>query len=217
MSSAAIAVPPHVRALLFDCDGTLVDTMPLHWQAWLETLREFGIEISLEFIAAYRGATVEDIVAAVSRATGREIDLAAFVPRKQGRFRELLPGVREIALVADLVRAHHGRLPMAIVSGGCRRNVTASLEATSLARYFPVVLTSDDPFPGKPAPDILLEAARRLGVPPAHCQVFEDGDLGLEAARAAGMLATDVRPWIGEPERPSPAAARRNRTAHRTP
>lgn len=202
MPPPPLSVPSRIRALLFDCDGTLVDTMPLHWQAWIETMHEFGVEISLDFIAAYRGATVEDIVAAVSRATGRTIDRAAFIPRKQGRFRELLPGVQEIALVADLVRAHHGRLPMAIVSGGCRRNVTASLEATDLARYFPVVLTSDDPFPGKPAPDILLEAARRLGVAPQDCQVFEDGDLGLEAARAAGMLATDVRPWIGEPARP---------------
>jgi beta-phosphoglucomutase-like phosphatase (HAD superfamily) len=199
--STILSVPAHIRGLLFDCDGTLVDTMPLHWQAWLETLREFGVEISQEFIAAYRGATVTDIVAAVSRATGKSIDVAAFVPRKQGRFRELLPGVQEIALVADVVRAHHTRLPMAIVSGGCRRNVLASLEATGLMRYFPVVLTSDDPFPGKPAPDILLEAARRLGVAPEFCQVFEDGDLGLDAAHRAGMLATDVRPWIESGER----------------
>jgi len=140
---------------------------------------------------------VTDIVAAVGRATGKTIDVATFVPRKQGRFRELLPGVQEIALVADLARAQYGHLPMAVVSGGCRRNVLASLEATGLGRCFSVVLTSDDPFPGKPAPDILLEAARRLGVPPGSCQVFEDGDLGLDAARAAGMLATDVRPWIG--------------------
>lgn len=194
--SAIISIPPHIRALLFDLDGTLVDTMPLHWQAWLETLHAYGIEISQEFISAYRGATVTDIVAAVSRATGKTIDMATFVPRKQGRFRELLPGVQEIALVADVARAQHGHLPMAIVSGGCRRNVMASLEATGLTQYFPVVLTSDDPFPGKPAPDLFLEAARRLGVPPTVCQVFEDGDLGLDAARAAGMLATDVRPFL---------------------
>ena len=191
-----IPVPPQIRALLFDCDGTLIDTMPLHWQAWLETLHEFGVEISQEFLYAYRGATVTDIVAAVSHATGKTIDVAAFVPRKQGRFRALLPGVREIALVADVARAHQGRLPMAIVSGGCRRNVLASLQATGLEHHVPVVLTSDDPCPGKPAPDLFLEAARRLGVEPELCQVFEDGDLGLEAARAAGMLATDVRLFL---------------------
>ena len=195
--SATISIPPYIRALLFDCDGTLVDTMPLHWQAWQDGLRELGIEVSVEFIATYRGATVSDIVAAINQATGHSIDAASFVPRKQARFRELLPGVREIALVADIVRAHHGQLPMAVVSGGSRRNVMASLEATEMARYFPVVLTSDDPFPGKPAPDIMLEAARRLGVAPELCQVFEDGDLGLDAARAAGMLATDVRPFLG--------------------
>ena len=195
--SATISIPPYIRALLFDCDGTLVDTMPLHWQAWQDGLRELGIEVPVEFIATYRGATVSDIVAAINQATGHSIDAASFVPRKQARFRELLPGVREIALVADIVRAHHGQLPMAVVSGGSRRNVMASLEATEMARYFPVVLTSDDPFPGKPAPDIMLEAARRLGVAPELCQVFEDGDLGLDAARAAGMLATDVRPFLG--------------------
>lgn len=194
--SEGISIPPEVRALLFDCDGTLVDTMALHWQAWHETLREYGIEVTPAFLEPLRGAKVTDMVAAISRHTGRPIDGDTFIPRKQARFRELLPGVREIALVADLARRHHGRLPMAVVSGGCRRNVTASLETTGLAKFFPVVLTSDDPFPGKPAPDLLLEAARRLNVQPAACQVFEDGDLGLDAARAAGMLATDVRPWI---------------------
>lgn len=195
----AIPVPPHVRALLFDCDGTLVDSMSLHWQAWIETLQEIGIETSIAFLAPLRGATVDDMVTAVSRASGRTIDAATFVPRKQARYRELLPGIVELAPVADLARAYAGRLPMAIVSGGCRRNVTASLQATGLLPYFSVILTSDDPLPGKPAPDIMLAAARRLGVAPEACQVFEDGELGLEAARAAGMLATDVRPWLAVP------------------
>ena len=102
-------IPSQIRALLFDCDGTLVDTMPMHLQAWQETLRTFDITVSQDFLASYRGATVTDIVAAVSLATGKTIDESIFVPRKQARFRELLPGVREIGVVADLVRAHHGQ------------------------------------------------------------------------------------------------------------
>ena len=192
------AIAPHIGALLFDCDGTLVDTMPLHWEAELATFREIGIKIELEWLADIRGATLPDILAVISRHTGRQIDVDAFIACKQARFRKLLPGVQEIALVANIARTQHGRLPMAVVSGGFRCNVMTSLETTGLAKYFPVVLTADDPFPGKPAPDLFLEAARRLGVAPEHCQVFEDGDFGLDAARAAGMLATDVRPWLSK-------------------
>ncbi len=191
-----IPVPSHIRALLFDCDGTLIDTMPLHWEAELATLRELGIALDPEWLAGISGATMPDVLAAIARHTGRAIDQEDFIACKQTRFRALLPGAREIAIVADLARAQYGRLPMGVVSGGYRCNVTASLEAIGLARHFSVVLTADDPFPGKPAPDAFLAAARQLGVPPAACQVFEDADLGLAAARAAGMLATDIRPWL---------------------
>ena len=101
-----IQIPPHIRALLFDCDGTLVDTMPLHWQAELATLRELGIEVAPDWLAGNRGATMSDVIAAISRHTGRAIDAEAFIACKQVRFRELLPSTREITVVADLARAH---------------------------------------------------------------------------------------------------------------
>jgi HAD superfamily hydrolase (TIGR01509 family) len=82
---------------------------------------------------------------------------------------------------------------MAVASGGTRKNVTLELEAIQLKDFFEVILSADDDIRPKPAPDIFLEAARRLGVEPRYCQVFEDGDLGLEAAKAADMLPTDVR------------------------
>ena len=87
---------------------------------------------------------------------------------------------------------------MAVVSGSNRANVERALQAAGLRELFSVVLTADEGLPPKPAPDLFLEAARRMGVEPCYCQVFEDADSGLEAARQAGMLATDVRPVIGE-------------------
>jgi len=95
--------------------------------------------------------------------------------------------------VVEVVRKYHGALPMAVASGGTRRNIGLQLETLQLKKYFEVILSADDDIKPKPAPDIFLEAARRLGVEPEHCQVFEDGDLGLDAARTAGMLATDIR------------------------
>lgn len=191
-----LVVPPYIRGLLFDCDGTLVDTMPLHWRAWQEGLKAFGVDVPVSFLEQFSGAIVTDVLARVSRHTGKKLDESVFVPRKQARFREMLHEVRELTPVADIVRMYAGKLPMAVVSGGCRQNVTASLEVVGLLKYFDVIITGDDPFPGKPAPDIMLEAARCLNVEPGLCQVFEDGELGLDAAVAAGMLATDVRPAL---------------------
>jgi len=94
------------------------------------------------------------------------------------------------------VRRHHGKLPMAVVSGGRRDNVLLTLESLGLRRFFAVILTADDPIPPKPAPDLFLEAARRLEAAPGLCLVFEDGDMGLEAARLAGMRVTDVRRFL---------------------
>jgi beta-phosphoglucomutase-like phosphatase (HAD superfamily) len=192
----SLEVLPGVRGLVFDCDGTLVDSMPLHMDAWENSLRRHGGDYDHDFFFSRKGMGEEAIVAQYNALFRRDFDIRTVVADKHQYFRRHLNSLKPIPLVADLARRHEGVLPLAVVSGGKREIVHRELEVTGIGRLFRVVLTADDPFKQKPAPDMFLEAARLLGVPPSLCQVFEDGDLGLQAAEAAGMLATDVRPFL---------------------
>lgn len=194
--SPALEVPPWVRGLIFDCDGTLVDTLPLHYAAWEETFAELGLPCPMEFLIRHNGKPTDLIVALYNVAFGRFIDVERFTADKERRTYALLDQARPMEPVAALARRYHDRLPMAVVSGSNRANVERALRATGLHELFSVVLTADDGLPPKPAPELFLEAARRLNVEPCDCQVFEDADAGLEAAERAGMPATDVRPFL---------------------
>jgi HAD superfamily hydrolase (TIGR01509 family) len=197
---AATAIPlvPGVRGLIFDCDGTLADTMPYHLEAWRQAFEAAGVHVPRAWLDAQKGSVETRIVARANERFGLTLDPVATVAAKHRVYRELLVEVRPIAPVVAVVRAWRGRLPMAVASGGTRENVHLVLDRLEVSGDFPVVLTADDDLPHKPSPHIFLEAARRLGVDPSACQVFEDGDLGLEAARRAGMEATDVRPYLSK-------------------
>jgi beta-phosphoglucomutase-like phosphatase (HAD superfamily) len=188
-----IDVPDYIKGLIFDCDGTLVDSMPLHMKAWEHTIREKGGIWNREFFVSQKGKPEEDIVVLYNSRFGAALSPSGTVRTKHQFFRARASEFRPIPHVVDVVLKYQGRLPMAVVSGGVRENVEMELETLDIRHFFSVVLTADDDIKPKPAPDIFLEAARRLRVAPEHCQVFEDGDLGLAAARAAGMLPTDVR------------------------
>jgi beta-phosphoglucomutase-like phosphatase (HAD superfamily) len=192
-----LAVAEGVRGLIFDCDGTLADTMALHYAAWEETFAALGLACPLEFLIRHNGKPTDRIVAQYNAEFGQRLDIERFAIDKERRAQARLDRARPLEPVAAVARRYHGFLPMAVVSGGTRANVERTLRAIGLCELFPVVLTADDGLPPKPAPDLLLEAARRLDVDPRDCQVFEDADAGLEAARRAGMWATDVRPVLG--------------------
>lgn len=195
-ASSALEVPTWVRGLIFDCDGTLADTLPLHYAAWAETFAALGLSCPLEFLFRHNGKPTDLIVALYNAEFGQTIDVERFTADKERRTYARLDQARALEPVATLARGYHGQLPLAVVSGSNRANVERTLQAIGLRELFAAVLTADDGLPPKPAPDLFLEAARRLGVKPRYCQVFEDADAGLEAARCAEMLATDVRPVL---------------------
>lgn len=188
-----LPIPSHVRGLVFDCDGTLVDSMPLHKRLWAEVIEPHGVIIPDGFIDAHAGLPTEAIVEILNREQGSSIDPKRLHEHKEQLFVERLHEVGPIESVVATAREYLGKLPMAVVSGGVRMNVMGCLRNIGATDWFPVVLTADDPFPPKPAPDLFLEAARLLGLAPEECHVFEDGDPGIRGAREAGMSVTDVR------------------------
>jgi beta-phosphoglucomutase family hydrolase len=188
-----ITLEPHIQALIFDCDGTLADTMPLHHLAWQETLQAAGKRLPEQIIYELAGASSDKIAMVINERYGYKLDPHQTAAEKEQRFLKHITKARPIAPVVDVARRHKGRLPVAVASGGIRPVVQSVLAAIGLADFFEAVVTAEDVAHPKPAPDVFLEAARQLKVAPQYCHVFEDGDLGLEAARRAGMSATDIR------------------------
>jgi beta-phosphoglucomutase family hydrolase len=180
------------RALIFDCDGTLADNMPLHYEAWSRAMRDFGGSYPEELFYRWGGVPTAEIVRRLNARFALAMDVEAVVLRKEHYYRESIPRVEAKHEVVAVVRAYHGTLPLAVASGGHRDLVERTLQALSIRDCFQAVIAAEDYERGKPHPDPFLAAAERLQVPPAHCLVFEDTDTGADAARAAGMACVLV-------------------------
>ncbi len=186
-------IPPgDFRAFIFDCDGTLADTMPLHYQAYLDILRPLGCDFPEELFYSLGGVPAAGVVEILNERFGYALPAGEIAERKEARFGELIPQVKPIVPVVDFMRGVVGRFPVAVASGGRKSLVLATLDALGIHAHFGAVVTYEDVVHPKPAPDTYLEAARRLGVEPAACLVFEDTPLGIEAATAAGMQSVLV-------------------------
>jgi beta-phosphoglucomutase family hydrolase len=182
----------HFRAYLFDCDGTIVDSMPLHYIAWKKALGEWNCAFEEQLFYAWGGRPVTEIISALNRMQGLNMPVDAVAMRKENLYFELEHELKAIPEVIEHIQARHGHIPLAVVSGSRRKSVIHSLSALGLLDKFDVLVCAEDYAHGKPAPDCFLTAAARLGVDPKDCLVFEDTEMGIKAATAAGMASVRV-------------------------
>lgn len=188
----------HYDALIFDMDGTLVDSMSLHLDAWALTCAEFGIPFEREQLYQYGGIPTRKIIAMLAEQQGLTVDVEAFARRKIALYLAQIDRVSVFPAMWELVRQCHGKIPMGIGTGSPRNQAESILKSTGLDAYIQVVVSADDVSNHKPHPDTFLEVARQLGANPANCLVFEDTRIGLEAGKAAGMETVLV--IEGEPD-----------------
>jgi HAD superfamily hydrolase (TIGR01509 family) len=186
--------PGEFRAYLLDCDGTIADSMPLHYLAWRAALAEWQCTFTEERFYAWGGMPPVVIVERLALEQGLTVPADRVAQRKEEVYLELLPRLTAVPEVLECVLAARGRVPMAIVSGSPRESVVATLGALDLLDAFDTLVCAGDYTRGKPDPEPFLLAASRLDVEPRSCVVFEDSELGIEAARAAGMAWVRVAP-----------------------
>jgi beta-phosphoglucomutase family hydrolase len=184
------------EAYLFDCDGTIVDSMPLHYVAWKTVLAEWGCAFDEELFYSWGGMPVAEIIAALNVRHGLTMPAEEIARRKEGMYYNILPELKAVPEVLEHIHMSHGKIPFAVVSGSTRDSVTRSLNTLGILDRFETLVCAGDYTKSKPDPEPFLIAAERLGVKPEDCLVFEDTEMGIQAATAAGMASVKVlQPW----------------------
>jgi beta-phosphoglucomutase family hydrolase len=181
------------KGLVFDCDGTLADTMPLHWRAWQAIAGKYKLHFPEDRFYSLGGVPSRDILKMLAKEQGVSLNHIEAAHEKENTYLPLMAQVEPIHAVVDIAKANYGKIPMAVASGGTQPIIIGVLEHLKIRHLFDAVVTSEMVQNQKPAPDIFLEAARRIGVDPKFCRGYEDTDLGMQAIRDAGMDAVDVR------------------------
>jgi beta-phosphoglucomutase family hydrolase len=197
-----IDINPKAKALIFDLDGTLADTMPVHFIAYKNILTEYGIEFTPTLFDTLAGIPAVGTIRKLNEIFGTNMDPEKVGYYKEQEYEKMMYKMKPITPVIDLVKKYHGKLPMSVGTGGYKRLAWKSLEILGLDSYFDILVSNEDVVHSKPHPETFLKCAEKMGVEPEFCQVFEDGALGMLAAKTAGMMATLVTDYykvtIGE-------------------
>jgi HAD superfamily hydrolase (TIGR01509 family) len=184
------------KAYLFDCDGTIADSMPLHFVAWTKILTEWNCDFPEDKFYAWGGMPIVDILTTLNKEQGLNMPIADLMVQKEALYFELLHELQPVPEVLEHILESHGRIPFAVVSGSARDSVEKSLETLGILDKFDTLVCAGDYTKGKPDPEPFLLAAERLGVAPADCLVFEDTEMGIQSATAAGMASVKIlQPW----------------------
>lgn len=190
-------IQPGVKGLIFDLDGTLADTMPYHFISWKKACGKFGADIDKAFLKRHTGSPgwiIADEIIKMNKLNGN-VTVDQILEVKLSEFYKQQPLIKPIIQVVEIVKKYHGILPMSVGTGGHREAVERTLAVTDLRKYFNIIVTANDVLNYKPHPETFLRCARLMNIEPRFIEVFEDGELGFEAAIEAGMIATDVRSW----------------------
>jgi len=187
-----LKVNPKAKGLIFDVDGTICDTMPVHFIAWREVAAEQGIIFTPDLFTEVTGLPALQTSLYLKNKFLKEFDEVEFTLKKEEIFEMNMHKARPIEPVVKLILENKGKLPMACGTGGSQYLAWKTLEIAGVKDCFEHIVAAENVMNHKPHPETFLRAAELINVHPSECQVFEDGKLGIQAAQSAGMMATDV-------------------------